>query len=190
MKIYEGLKLRRSYYQLNKELPVSTDEIHALINEVTELVPDAFNMKSARVVVALGDKQDELWNGIYDVFDGKVAREKVDGFKAAAGTILYFYDEDVVRGLQEKFAAYAENFPVWANQANGMLQINIWSALRELGVGANIQHYNPVIDDFVHDMFGLPENWKLVAQMPFGGIVAEPASKDKENIAERVKLYE
>ena len=94
------------------------------------------------------------------------------------------------RGLQEKFAAYAENFPVWANQANGMLQINIWSALRELGVGANIQHYNPVIDVFVHDMFGLPENWKLVAQMPVGGIVVEPASKDKENIAERVKLYE
>ena len=47
-----------------------------------------------------------------------------------------------------------------------------------------------MIDDFVHDMFGLPENWKLVAQMPFGGIVVEPASKDKENIAERVKLYE
>ena len=140
MNIYKGLKQRRSYYQLNKELPVSTDEIHALIDEVTELVPDAFNMKSARVVVALGEKQDELWDGIYDVFGGKVAREKIDGFKAAAGTILYFYDEEVVRGLQEKFAAYAENFPVWANQANGMLQINIWSALRELGVGANIQH--------------------------------------------------
>ena len=44
---------------------MSADEIHALINEVTELVPDAFNMKSARVVVALGEKQDELWDGIY-----------------------------------------------------------------------------------------------------------------------------
>ena len=169
---------------------MSTDEIHALINEVTELVPDAFNMKSARVVVALGEKQDELWDGIYDVFDGKAAREKIDGFKAAAGTILYFYDEEVVHGLQEKFAAYAENFPVWANQANGMLQINIWSALRELGVGANIQHYNPVIDDFVREKFGLPESWKLVAQMPFGGIVMEPAPKDKEDISERVKFYE
>ena len=77
------------------------------------------------MVVALGEKQEELWDGIYDVFGGKVARDKIDGFKAAAGTILYFYDEEVVRGLQEKFAAYAENFPVWANQANGMLQINI-----------------------------------------------------------------
>ena len=25
-----------------------------------------------------------------------------------------------------------------------MLQINIWAGLAELGVGANIQHYNPV----------------------------------------------
>ena len=175
MNIYEGLKQRRSNYQLNKELPVSTDEIHALIDEVTELVPDAFNMKSARVVVALGEKQNELWDGIYDVFGGKVARGKID---------------EVVRGLQEKFAAYAENFPVWANQANGMLQINIWSALRELGVGANIQHYNPVIDDFVREKFGLPESWKLIAQMPFGGIVMEPAPKDKEDISERVKFYE
>ena len=33
MNIYEGLKQRRSNYQLNKELPVSTDEIHALIDE-------------------------------------------------------------------------------------------------------------------------------------------------------------
>lgn len=190
MSIYEGLKLRRSYYQLNKELPVSTDEIKGLINEVTELVPDAFNMKSARVVVALGDKQDELWDKIYEVFDGKVAREKIDGFKAAAGTILYFYDKEVVRSLQEKFAAYAENFPVWANQANGMLQINIWSALRELGVGANIQHYNPVIDEAVREMFEVPESWKLIAQMPFGGIGMEPAPKDKEDISERVKFYE
>ena len=190
MSIYEGLKLRRSYYQLNKELPVSADEIKSLINEVTELVPDAFNMKSARIVVALGEKQDELWDEIYEVFDGKVAREKIDGFKAAAGTILYFYDEEVVRSLQEKFAAYADNFPVWANQANGMLQINIWSSLRELGVGANIQHYNPVIDEAVREMFEVPESWKLIAQMPFGGIGMEPAPKDKEDISERVKFYE
>ena len=77
-----------------------------------------------------GAKQDELWDRIYDAFGGKVAREKIDGFKAAAGTLLYFYDETVVKGLQDQFPLYAANFPVWANQANGMLQINIWTALR------------------------------------------------------------
>ena len=92
MAIEQALEKRRSYYQLNKGLPVSEDEVKALIARVTELVPDAFNMHSARVVVALGKKQDELWDAIYDAFDGKVKWEKIDGFKAAAGTILYFYD--------------------------------------------------------------------------------------------------
>ena len=190
MKIHEGLRRRRSYYELNKELPVSPDVIKNTIEEVTELVPDAFNMKSARVVIALGKKQEELWDGIFEAFKGNVAREKIDSFKAAAGTVLYFYDEDVVRGLQEKFSLYADNFPVWANQANGMLQINIWSALRELGIGANLQHYNPVIDEKVRELFNVPKSWKLIAQMPFGGIVSEPKSKEKEDIGNRVKFFE
>lgn len=188
MGIQESLAKRRTYYNINKELPVAEADVIALVENTTELVPDAFNMKSARVVVALGDKQDALWDTIYDAFGGKVAREKIDGFKAAAGTVLYFIDTDTVKALQEQFPAYAANFPIWANQANGMLQINIWSALRELEVGANVQHYNPVIDDAVKKLFDVPESYQLVAQMPFGGIAAEPDPKEKEDISKRVKI--
>ena len=186
MKLIDNLKQRRTYYNLNKTLPVSKHEVKKVIEEITELIPDAFNMKSARVLVVTDKKQDELWDRIFDTFEGKVTREKIDGFKAAAGTILYFYDEEVVATLQEKFPTYADNFPVWANQANGMLQINIWTGLRELGIGANLQHYNPVIDSLVQEMFEVPKSWKLIAQMPFGGIVTEPDLKEKENIADRV----
>lgn len=188
MSIVQSLEKRRTYYNINKELPVSADEVVATIEKVTELVPDAFNMKSARVVVALGDKQDLLWDEIYNVFEGKVPREKIDSFKAGAGTVLFFYDENTVKALQEQFAPYADNFPVWANQANGMLQISVWSALRELGVGASLQHYNPVIDAKVKELFGLPSEYKLIAQMPFGGIVSEPDAKEKEDISKRVKV--
>lgn len=186
MRLIDNLKQRRTYYNLNKTLPVSKSEVKKVIEDITELIPDAFNMKSARVLVVMDKKQDELWDRIFDTFEGKVPREKIDGFKAAAGTILYFYDEEVVGALQEKFPTYADNFPVWANQANGMLQINIWTGLRELGIGANLQHYNPVIDSLVQEMFEVPKSWKLIAQMPFGGIVTEPDSKEKENIADRV----
>ena len=62
------------------------------------------------------------------------------------------------------------------------------SGLRELGVGANIQHYNPVIDEAVRTLFGLPENYVLVAQMPFGGIVTPPAPKADEDISLRVRV--
>lgn len=186
MSILKSLEKRRTYYNINKELPVSIDEVVSTIEKATELVPDAFNMKSARVVVALEDKQDLLWDEIYDVFEGKVPREKIDSFKAGAGTILYFYDENTVKALQEKFVPYAGNFPVWANQANGMLQIAVWSALRELGIGASLQHYNPVIDEKVKELFNVPKEYKLIAQMPFGGIVSEPDAKEKEDISKRV----
>ena len=69
-----------------------------------------------------------------------------------------------------------------------MLQINIWTGLRALGIGANVQHYNPVIDDAVKKLFNVPENYVLVAQMPFGGILEEAAPKDGEDINARVQI--
>lgn len=189
MGILSSLGKRRSVYQINKNLPVSEDEVIKIIKEAVVLVPDAFNMQSAKVVVALGDKQDQLWDGIYDAFGGKVKREKIDGFKAGAGTVLYFVDEDVVKGLQERFASYADNFPIWAQQANGMLQISVWTALREVGVGANIQHYNPVIDEMVKKMFDVPDSYRLVAEMPFGGITAEPDTKPEQDPEARTKVF-
>ncbi|TCL54413.1 hypothetical protein EDD76_12010 [Kineothrix alysoides] len=186
MTFINNLEKRRTYYNINRELPVSESEIIEIIEQVTEATPDAFNMKSARAVVALGEKQDLLWDTIYEVFDGQVAREKIDSFKNGYGTILYFIDENVVESLQKQFEFYADKFPNWASQANGMLQFNLWTALREAGIGASLQHYNPVINEAVAKLFDLPEKWTLVAQMPFGGIGEEPAPKEKEDIAKRV----
>lgn len=55
-------------------------------------------------------------------------------------------------------------------------------------IAGNLQHYNPVIDEAVRELFDLPESYVLVAQMPFGGIVAEPEAKEKEDISKRVKI--
>lgn len=184
--IFEGIAGRRSVYALGKNIPVSDDELVEFVRRTTELVPDAFNMKSQRVVVALGDKQDALWDAVYDAFGGKVAREKIDGFKAAHGTVLFFYDQDVIDAMQKNVPAYAQNFPVWAQQSNGMLQFSVWTGLRSLGIGANLQHYNPVIDDAVKQLLDVPSNYVLVAQMPFGSIEAQPDPKAAEDIDARV----
>lgn len=189
MSMMDALQQRRTYYNINKELPVSIEEVRSLVDRLTELVPDAFNMKSSRIVTVSGSRQDALWDAIYDVFEGKVACEKIDSFRAGAGTILYFYDRSVVAAMQEQFPLYAENFPVWANHSSAMLQLAIWSSLRELGIGASLQHYNPVIDARVRELFDLPEEYVLVAEMPFGGIVEEPAPKAAENIRERVQHF-
>ncbi|WP_261974689.1 nitroreductase family protein [Geobacter metallireducens] len=84
---------------------------------------------------------------------------------------------------------YSDNFPVWSNQSSGMLQYAIWSALELEGWGASLQHYNPVIDDSVKAAWNIPDNWKLIAQMPFGKPVAEPVSKEFQPVAGRVKLF-
>ncbi len=186
MSIAESLSKRRSYYDINRQIPVSEEHIVSTVQQLTELVPDAFNMKSSRVVTVLSDRQDEFWDMVYDAFGGKVSHEKLDGFKNGAGTILYFYDIAVVEGLQKQFPLYADNFPGWALQASGMLQISIWTALREMGIGASLQHYNPIIDEAVHKRYNLPESWKLIAEMPYGGIGSEPDPKDPEDISKRV----
>ena len=179
---------RRTVYALNKELPVAQQKVTDMVKRATELVPDAFNMRSQRVVIVQGAQQDALWDAVYDAFDGKVAREKIDGFKAGAGTVLYFIDTATVKGLQDQFPTYAANFPVWAQQSNGMLQFTVWTGLRELGVGANLQHYNPVIDDAVRALTGVPESYQLVAQMVYGGIVEDAGEKPGENISDRVTV--
>lgn len=186
MSIRNSLKKRRSYYNINKKLSVTQEDIVNMIGEVTELVPDAFNMKSARVVVLINDNHDLLWNEVEQVFKGKIPQEKLDGFRGGAGTVLFFYDEEALASARAKFPDYANRVEEWALQSNGMLQISVWTGLRDLNLGASLQHYNPVIDERVRDLFDVPTSYRLMAQMPFGGIGKEPDPKDKEDISKRV----
>ena len=187
--MHEGLKKRRSYYSIGKDIPVSQEEVINLVKDVVHQVPDSFNNKSQSVVLALGEYQDKLWDAIYDVFGGKVPREKIDSFKNGYGTVLYFIDKQKVENLKEQFPAYSDRFDEWSHVANGMLQINIWTELRNLGIGASIQHYNPVIDDVVKETFHVPKDWILVGQMPFGQILEEPEPKDRGNVEDRLKIF-
>lgn len=188
MKYLETLRRRRSIYNLDKNLPISEEEVKELIEEVTLLTPDAFNVQNQRLVVATGQEQDELWDLIYDSFDGMVPREKIDSFKAAAGTILYYIHMPTIKKLEEDFPLYADNFYLWGHQSSAILQINLWNALISKGIGANVQHYNPVIDENIRKKWDIPEDWELVAQMPFGGIVEEPEALEKMPIEERVRF--
>lgn len=187
MGILQSMKKRRSYYKLNKELPISEEEVESIVKEATRYVPDAFNMRCQRVVVVFGKKHEELWKKIYHEFGGKVSKEKIESFKAGAGTILYFYDMDTIRTMKQAFPSYADNFPVLANQSSGMLQLAVWTALREKNIGANLQHYNPVIDEMVKKFLKISEDYVLLAQMPFGGIAGDPAEKQDEDISLRVE---
>lgn len=179
------VKQRRSIYQLNKNLPISEEEVLETIKEISVQLPSAFNSQSARIVILLGDENQKLWDITKETLKGIVGadkfaptEEKMNSFAAGYGTILYFDDTAITNHFAEQFAAFKDNFPIWANQANGILQFGIWSSLAEKGIGASLQHYNPIIDDEVKKEFNIPDSYQLVAQMPFGGIVEPAGPKD------------
>lgn len=70
-----------------------------------------------------------------------------------------------------------------------MHQLVIWTALEEVGFGASLQHYNPIIDESVQEEWSLPSTWKLIAQMPFGKPTAEPGDKEFKPLEDRVKIF-
>ena len=148
---------RRSVYALGKNLPISEQDALEIIDNAVKYSPSAFNSQTAHVVVLLGENHQKLWDitfGELEKFlpneEAKAATKgKIDSFAAAYGTILFFEDHDVVKGLQEQFPSYADNFPIWSEQSTGIASFAVWNALAEAGVGANIQHYNPVIDEKV-----------------------------------------
>jgi len=91
--------------------------------------------------------------------------------------------------MQEKFAIYADRFPVWAGHSDAMLQHTLWVALEAEGLGANLQHYNPLVDAKVAETWGLPANWKLSAQLVFGGKTGEAGEKAFGAVEDKVKVF-
>lgn len=195
MELMEAIKKRRSRYALSDQSPVSDDRIEEVLKELAPLVPSAFNSQSARMVLLLGERHGKLWSIVMETLRTKVApgnfkstEEKINSFAAGHGTILFFEEMDTVEKLQKDFPNYAENFVPWSHQGSGMLQYAVWTALSAEGLGASLQHYNPIIDDQVKGAFSIPKRWKLIAQMPFGKPTAEEEPKEKLPINQRVRV--
>lgn len=65
----------------------------------------------------------------------------------------------------------------------------VWTALESLGFGANLQHYNPLIDKPVSKEWNIPDEWRLIAQLVFGSKEGEAGEKAFKPIEERVKIF-
>lgn len=188
-----AMKNRRSIYGLDPKVNVSDDRIEEIIGQAVLHTPSAFNSQTSRVILLLGTNHQKLWDITTEVLRGMVpaenfgsTEEKMNSFRQGHGTVLFFEDQAVVEGFQSQFSAYADNFPVWSNQTSGMLQHAVWVALELEGLGASLQHYNPIIDDQVREAFDVPASWKLIAQMPFGTPTQAPGEKQFEPLEKRL----
>ncbi|MBP6190297.1 MAG: nitroreductase family protein [Acinetobacter sp.] len=191
-----SIKARRSIYAIGKNLSVDQATIEEIIREAVKQSPSSFNSQTSRVVTLYGESHHKFWNIVRetlrkmvpaDAFEG--TNTKIDSFAAGFGTALFFEDQDVVKGLQEQFALYADNFPVWSEHSSGIAQFATWTALAEIGVGASLQHYNPIVDAEVAATFDVPANWKLRAQLVFGSIEAPAGEKTFMDDAARFKTF-
>lgn len=197
MSFMEAIKNRRTYYSIGNEEIVDYKRIREIVTDAVKYVPSSFNSQSSRVVILFGDEHRLLWDMTKEELKKitpperfQATEDKINSsFRSGYGSVLYFEDMNTVEGLQERFPLYSENFPIWSNQASGMLQFVIWTALEAEGLGASLQHYNPIIDNAVKLQWNIPAEWKLIAQMPFGKPIALPADKEFKSIDERLKVF-
>ena len=196
MSFLNQLEKRRTIYAIGNNVPVDQATIENTIKQAVRLSPSAFNSQTSRVVTLYGASHTQFWNIVLETLRKMVPADafanteaKINSFSVGFGTALFYEDQDVVKGLQEQFPLYAENFPVWSEHSTGIAQHAVWTALAEINVGASLQHYNPIVDDEVAKTFEVPANWKLRAQLVFGSIEAPAGEKTFMDDAERFKSF-
>lgn len=191
-----SIKARRTIYAIGKNVTVDQAKIEETIREAVKQSPSAFNSQTSRVVTLYGESHTNFWNIVRETlrkivpaeaFEG--TNQKIDSFAAGFGTVLFYEDQDVVKGLQEQFALYADNFPVWSEHSSAIAQFATWTALSEIGIGASLQHYNLIVDAEVAETYDIPANWKLRAQLVFGSIEAPAGDKPFMDDAARFKTF-
>ena len=86
-----------------------------------------------------------------------------------------------MKKLQAQLPEYADRFPVWSEHTSAMHQYLLWTALEAEGFGCNLQHYNPLPDQKAAEIWNIPSEWSLKAQLVFG----EPTADARDNLKEK-----
>lgn len=188
---------RRTIYALEKNVEQTPEYLTDLIQNAIKQSPSSFNSQSSRAVILFNDAHEKFWGFVKETLKSYAKDEesaaktsaKMDSFAAGLGTVLFFEDQEVVADLQAKFPSYAENFPIWSEHSTAIAQFAVWTALHTEGLGANLQHYNPIVDEQVHAKWDIPKNWKLRAQLVFGSRAGEAYPKDYIDDAVRFKVF-
>ena len=196
MSFLDHIKQRRTIYAVGKNVALTPEKIESVIKEAVNHSPSAFNSQTSRIVSLFGESHLQFWNVVRETlrkivpdaaFEGTNA--KINSFAAGYGTVLFYEDQDVVKSLQEQFSLYADNFPVWSEHSSAIAQFAVWTALSEQNIGASLQHYNPIVDAEIAEIFDIPANWKLRAQLVFGSIEAPAGEKTFMAEADRFKTF-
>ncbi|KAJ5485478.1 hypothetical protein N7539_005466 [Penicillium diatomitis] len=200
--LLEVVKARRTYYDLKGESSISDDALERIVQDAVLHVPSSFNTQTSRVVLLLKEEHKKAWDIAIKAMEGLVAaghvpkemfenhtKPKLNSFKAAYGTVLFFVDYESLGPIKEKFAIYADKFDPFAMESSAMSQYLVWLALESEGLGANLQHYSPLVDEGIAKTWNLPASWKLDAQLVFGTPNSGPGEKTFAPLEDRFKVF-
>lgn len=191
------IKNRRTIYAIGRRVEQTPEQLTALIQNAIKQSPSSFNSQSSRAVILFNQQHEKFWQLVKEKLRSYAVDEvaatktdtRIESFKAGFATVLFFEDLDVVKHLQDQFPSYADNFPIWAEHSTAIAQFATWTALNTEGLGASLQHYNPIVDEQVHAEWSIPTTWKLRAQLVFGSVEAAPAEKTYIDDAVRFKVF-
>ena len=192
------IRKRRTIYAIGDNVSQSTEYLTDLIQTAIKQSPSSFNSQSSRAVILFNGESEKFWGLVADKLKSYAKDEesaakttdKMASFAAGLGTVLFFEDLDVVSGLQAQFPTYAENFPIWTEHSTATAQFATWTALHTEGLGASLQHYNPIVDEQAHAEWDIPAHWKLRAQLVFGSVEGEAKEKGYMDDAARFKVFQ
>jgi predicted oxidoreductase (fatty acid repression mutant protein) len=107
--LFAAIENRISCYSLTDKSPIPDSRIHEIVNSTVKHAPSTFNVQSARAVILLKQDHEKLW----DIGDAclKAAMPepaylalapRVQGFREAYGTVLFFEDQAALDTLKSK----------------------------------------------------------------------------------------
>ena len=145
---------RRTIYALGKDLAsISNEEVVATVEKAMKESPSAFNSQIQPLGSCFLGAESEAFGMKLLIANWKKVTP-AEAFEATKGRLgpaigfsvlalvpsFLFEDQDVVKGLQESFPLYAENFLIWSEQAHGINLYAVWLAFAEKkNIGLNVQ---------------------------------------------------
>lgn len=194
----DAVAMRRSYYSLGDSAVVDDKRVVELIDKLLSTMPSPFNVQSARIVILFNDEHRALWDIVRETLRDIVPADKFEStesrinraFRSGRGTMLFYEDGEALESLKSSYPLYADKVDIWSEQCSGMHQFAVWTALEDMGYGASLQHYNPLIDERVAQRWGISDRWRLIAEMPFGRAMDVPAPRHQTSPpADRMRLF-
>ena len=88
------------------------------------------------------------------------------------GTVLFYVDSEAVDALVAQFPFYAEKFALWSQHSLRDAPVCAMGGAGSEGLGASLQHYNPLIDDAVKQRWSVPESWRWWRRCHLAGPVS------------------